>query len=46
MNGREIIAKNIAALLQDGDFVNLGVGMPIQYSPLIHTRIRMYERNK
>ena len=25
---REIIAKNIAALLHDGDFVNLGVGMP------------------
>lgn len=25
---RKIIAKNIAALLHDGDFVNLGVGMP------------------
>lgn len=35
MNGREIIAKNIAALLQDGDFVNLGVGMPTLISNYI-----------
>lgn len=27
-NYREIIAKNIASLLKDGDFVNLGVGIP------------------
>lgn len=25
---REIIALNIANMLHDGDFVNLGVGMP------------------
>ncbi len=28
MNKREMIAMNIAGLLYDGDFVNLGVGMP------------------
>ena len=27
-NYREIIAKNVALLLKDGDFVNLGVGIP------------------
>ncbi|MBR2001072.1 MAG: succinyl-CoA--3-ketoacid-CoA transferase, partial [Firmicutes bacterium] len=25
---RHIIAKNIATLLHDGDFVNLGIGIP------------------
>ncbi len=28
MSTRDIIAKNIAAMLNDGDFVNLGVGIP------------------
>lgn len=28
MSSRDIIAKNIAAMLNDGDFVNLGVGIP------------------
>ena len=28
MSTRDIIAKNIAAMLHDGDFVNLGVGIP------------------
>ena len=28
MSTREIIAKNIAGMLHDGDFVNLGVGIP------------------
>lgn len=28
MGNREIIAKNVASLLHDGDFVNLGVGIP------------------
>lgn len=35
MEKREIIAKNIAALLQDGDFVNLGVGIPTLVSNYI-----------
>ena len=28
LNSREIIARNIATMLRDGDFVNLGVGIP------------------
>ena len=28
LDKRHIIAKNIALMLNDGDFVNLGVGMP------------------
>jgi len=28
MSARDIIAKNIALMLHDGDFVNLGVGIP------------------
>lgn len=28
MDKREVIAKNIARMLQDGDFVNLGIGIP------------------
>lgn len=32
---RRIIAKNIAAMLHDGDFVNLGVGMPTLVSDYI-----------
>ena len=28
MDNRKIIAKNIAGMLRDGDFVNLGVGIP------------------
>lgn len=35
MTNREIIAKNIAALLHDGDFVNLGVGIPTLVSNYI-----------
>lgn len=35
MNSREIIAKNIAGLLHDGDFVNLGVGIPTMVSNYI-----------
>lgn len=31
-NKREIIAKNVAAMLHDGDFVNLGVGLPAMAS--------------
>ena len=27
-NAREIIAKNVAPMIRDGDFVNLGVGIP------------------
>lgn len=27
-NNRGMIAKNIAAMLYDGDFVNLGIGIP------------------
>ena len=27
-NNRGMIAKNIAAMLHDGDFVNLGIGIP------------------
>ena len=27
-NRKEIIAKNIAVMLHDGDFVNLGIGIP------------------
>ena len=39
MNHREIIAKNIASLLHDGDFVNLGVGMPTLVSNYIPKEI-------
>ena len=28
LDNRNIIAKNVAAMLHDGDFVNLGVGIP------------------
>lgn len=31
-NSREIIAKNIALMLKDGDIVNLGIGIPTQVS--------------
>lgn len=39
MEKREVIAKNIAALLQDGDFVNLGVGIPTLVSNYIDKKI-------
>lgn len=35
MNSQEIIAKNIATLLHNGDFVNLGVGIPTLVSNYI-----------
>lgn len=35
MESRKIIAKNIAKMLHDGDFVNLGVGMPTLVSNYI-----------
>lgn len=34
-NDREIIAKNVAPMIQDGDFVNLGVGIPTLVSNYI-----------
>ena len=39
MENREIIAKNIAHLLHDGDFVNLGVGIPTLVSNYIQDGI-------
>lgn len=35
MSNRDIIAKNIAKLLNDGDFVNLGVGIPTLVSKYV-----------
>lgn len=35
MDNREIIAKNIAPMLKDGDFVNLGIGIPTLVSKYI-----------
>lgn len=34
-NSREIIAKNIALMLKDGDVVNLGIGIPTQVSDFL-----------
>ncbi len=42
MSNKEIIAKNIAALLHDGDFVNLGVGIPTLVSNYLPKEITVW----
>ncbi|MCI2062092.1 MAG: succinyl-CoA--3-ketoacid-CoA transferase [Eubacteriaceae bacterium] len=41
-NAREIIARNIAPMLKDGDIVNLGVGMPTMVGNYVDPDMELY----
>ena len=43
-NNRGMIAKNIAAMLYDGDFVNLGIGIPTMVGNYIPKGISVLEK--
>ena len=42
MGNREMIAKNVAAMLHDGDVVNLGIGIPTLVSNYVPENVTVW----